>query len=132
MNILGANGVCGTSDLQPSCATFGTIICAAAIVAICFITFIGRLLFRRRLERLLIASAVLMALAPLAIIVPVIVMGHFLNKLSGAIVVMMLVPISMMLLIGGIGCFLVWATQIALQAFRNKFEAQRGWGGERS
>jgi hypothetical protein len=59
-------------------------------------------------------------------------MGHFLNKLSGAIVVMMLVPISMMLLIGGIGCFLVWATQIALQAFRNKFEAQRGWGGERS
>jgi len=86
---------------------------------VCFLTIIGALLFRRRLAPLLIASGVLMALGPLSLIVPVLVVRGSLNKLSGAIFVMTLLPISGMLLFLGIGCFLFWIGRTTYRAFRN-------------
>jgi hypothetical protein len=111
-------GVCGATDFQPTCATFGAVILAAAVVALCFLTIIGMLLFRRRLARLLIAGGVLlMALAPLSIFVPLMLMGRSLNKLGGAVVAMMLFPIAAMLLFVGICCFLFWVTQTTYRVF---------------
>ena len=113
-------GVCGASDFQPTCTTFGIVIFAVVVVALCLLTTIGMLLFRRRLEPLLIGSAVLMVLSPLSIFVPLTVMGRSLNKQSGAIVVMMLFPFSAILLAAGIGCFVTWVTKVTCRTLRSR------------
>jgi hypothetical protein len=117
-------GVCGASDFQSTCTIFGTLISAAAVVVACFLTIIGMLLSRRRLAPLLIAGGVLMVLAPLSIFVPLMLMGRSLNKLGGAIVVMMLFPLAGLLLAGGIGCFVMWVTKTTFRAFRSRSIAQ--------
>jgi hypothetical protein len=119
-------GVCGATDFQPTCTIFGIVIFTVAVVALCLITIIGMLLFRRRLEPLLIRSGVLVVLSPLSIFVPLTVMGRSLNKLSGAMVVMMMFPFAAMLLFVGIGCFLAWATQTTYRAFRRESVAREG------
>jgi hypothetical protein len=114
-------GVCGASDFQPTCMTFGLAISGVALVALCLLTIIGLLLFRRRPEPLLIGSAVLMVLSPLSVFGPLMVMGRSLNKQSGAIVVMMLFPLAGLLLFAGIGCFLAWLTKTTHRIVRSRF-----------
>jgi len=123
MIIPSLDGVCGASDLQPSCTTFGLIIFALAAAALCFITTIGMLLFRRRLPPLLKASGVLMMLALLSLLLPMVFIGIFLNKLAGAIVVLMVFPIFASLLFAGIVCFLIWGIRWVFGAISKRFLA---------
>jgi hypothetical protein len=107
-------GLCGSDELQPSCSTFGLVISAAAMVPICVLTILGMLLFRKRLTPILKASAVLLSAAVLCFFVPMAYIGLFANKLGGAVILMMAFPLIVILLFGGIGCFVVWVMQAAI------------------
>jgi len=111
------SGVCGASDLQPSCTTFGLTVFGMAAVVLCLLTTIGMVLLRRRLAPLLKASGLRMASAFLSLVVPLMVMALFFNKLAGAMVVMMVFPIFMSLLFAGVVCFLAWGAHTAYRAF---------------
>src|ERR1035441_3341049 len=118
-------GVCGASDLQPSCTTFGLAIFALTAVVLCLTTTIGMLLLRRRLAPLLKASSVLMSSAFLLLFLPLVLIGSSLNKLAGAVVVMAVFPIFLLLLFAGTACFLVWGTRGTYRAIRKRYRTHR-------
>ena len=117
LTLFNTYGLCGASDLQPSCTTFGLLIFAAVMVPICVLTILGMLLFRRRLAPLLKTSAILLLAAFLSFLIPMIYIGLFMNKLGGAMMVMMAFPFIVIFLFGGIGCFLGWITQTMFRVF---------------
>ncbi len=109
---------CGSSDFQPTCGTLGVIVSSAVVVGFCFFTIIGKLLFRQRPAPLLIASGILIVLAPASIFVPVALTARNEGKLGGAIIVMMMAPVALTFLASGIGCFLIFAARTIYRAVR--------------
>ena len=89
-----SKGMCGDGDFRPPCSMFAFGVALYSALAIgAMITFVVliRMVIRRRVSPLLKASAILYASALASFILPVRAAG---NKLGGAIVVMMALPIS--------------------------------------
>jgi hypothetical protein len=119
MMVPSLSGVCGESELIPSCLAFGFTILYAVAIVLCIATIIGRLLFGRRLAPMLMTSGIFIVLAFLCFVPPMFLPGQ--NKFSGGIfLVMMVLPIFILLLSLGVVCFLVWCVHAAYQAFRDR------------
>lgn len=102
-------GMCGDGDLRPPCGMFAfgvALYGALAIGAILTLVVLMGTFLKRRVSPLLKTSAILYASALLSFVLPVRAAG---NKLAGAIVVMMVLPISVVLLAAALMCLAVWA-----------------------
>ncbi len=108
-------GICGDGDFRPPCGGFAFGVAldgALAIGAIFSLVVLIRIVLRRRVPRLLKASAILYASALLLLVLPVWAAG---NKLGGAIVIMMVLPISILLLAAALICLALWAGRALAQ-----------------
>src|SRR5437016_4929626 len=101
--------MCGDGDLRPPCGMFAfgvALYGALAIGAMITLIVLVRIVLKRRVSPLLKTSAILYASALLSFVLPVRAAG---NKLAGAIVVMMILPISLVLLAAAFMCLVLWA-----------------------
>jgi hypothetical protein len=105
-------GMCGDGDLRPPCGGFAfgvALYGALAIGGITTLVVLVGVAFKRRVPPLLKTSATLYASALLSFILPLRGAG---NKLAGAIVVMMVLPISLVLLAAASICIVLWAGRV--------------------
>jgi hypothetical protein len=86
--------------------------------ALCILSILVMLVFRRRPGTLLLTSGGLIVASPLSIFIPLMLFARQESKLAGAIVVMMLVPAATVLLAMGVIGFLTWCVQSIYRAVR--------------
>jgi hypothetical protein len=106
--VAASEGACGNGDLRPSCGMFAMAIALYTAVAIGGLTTLATValaLLRRKPPRLLIISSVLLAAAISSLWLPVWAAG---NKLAGAVVVMLVFPLSALLALAASICSVVW------------------------
>lgn len=107
-------GMCGDGDFRPPCGMFAFGVALYGVLAIGAVTTLvtmAAVLLRRGFPPLLKVSSILYALTLTSFALPVRAAG---NKFAGAIVVMMVAPISLLLLAAASVCFVLWIGHAAL------------------
>lgn len=111
-NAASSKGMCGPGNFRPPCGGFAFGVALYGAIAICTLTMLmtlGRVILRRRVSLLLRSSAILYAGALLSFVLPLRGAG---NKLEGAIIVLMVFPISVTLLTAAFTCAVVCACRV--------------------
>jgi len=105
-------GMCGEGDLRPPCMMFAAGLNIYAMIGVSAVTTLATLVtyvVRRRPPVLLRAASILSIAAVGAFVLPIRAAG---NKLAGAIVEMMIAPLTVVLLGGACLCVLLWLGRV--------------------